>query len=187
MGLLLYDPRGAPEQLFTLADDGNGSAVRIPVLLLPRASAARLLELLAERRARTSSMRTATGTSARRLLQGEATSAGGQAGEQEEDGDEDEEGGVLVELEGLEVTVRTEEGPAEPLDEPDAETEAEAEAAAAAAAGHGADALPKGTAVRCHLGSDASDGASGCTRQHPVDPWSIEDAMWDALRCSTAG
>ena len=36
VGLLIYDQDSAAEQLFTLADDGNGSAVRIPVLLLPQ-------------------------------------------------------------------------------------------------------------------------------------------------------
>ena len=149
MGLLLYDPEGAPEQLFTLADDGNGSAVRIPVLLLPRGSATRLLEVFA----------------GRRLLEGEASPA--------QENEEEEEEEPLIELEGMEVTVRAED-PDEPLDEPGAQ------------AGTGPNAAsPMGTAVRCPPGD--SDVASGCIRQHPVDPWSIEDTMWDALRCSTSG
>jgi hypothetical protein len=160
VGLLLYDPDGAAaERLFTLADDGNGSAVRIPVLLLPRASA-ELLRVAASQL-----------IPARRLLEDEASPEG----EEEEVEEEEEE--LLVELEGMELTVGAEEDPDEPPDEPGAE------------AGAGSDwGSPMGTAVRCPAGSsDASDAATGCSRQHPVDPWSIEDTMWDALRCSTSG
>ena len=160
VGLLLYDPDAAAEQLFTLADDGNGSAVRIPVLLLPRASA-ELLRLAASQL-----------VAARRLLEGEASPEG--------KGEEEEEEELLVELEGMEeLTVRAEEeDPDEPLDEPGAE----------AGAGSDGGSRRGGTAGRCPAGSsDASDEAAGCIRQHPVDPWSIEDAMWDALRCSTSG
>ena len=160
VGLLLYDPDAAAEQLFTLADDGNGSAVRIPVLLLPRASA-ELLRLAASQL-----------IAARRLLEGEASPEG--KGEEEEEEEE-----LLVELEGMELTVRAEEeDPDEPLDEPGAE----------AGAGSDGGSRRGGTAGRCPAGSsDASDEAAGCIRQHPVDPWSIEDAMWDALRCSISG
>ena len=155
VGLLLYDPDAAAEQLFTLADDGNGSAVRIPVLLLPRASAEQLRVAASQLIA------------ARRLLEDGASPEGGG----EEEGEEVE---LLVELEGMELTVRAEE---EDSDEPGAE------------AGAGSDGgSPMGTAVRCSAGSsEASDAATGCIRQHPVDPWSIDDTMWDALQCSTSG
>ena len=157
VGLLIYDPDGGAEQLFTLADDGNGSAVRIPVLLLPHASATLLRKAVTE---------LAFEILARRRLKDEAS----QGAEQEEEEEE-----VLVEIEGMELTVRgeEEEGP----DEPGAEAVAGSDGGS-----------PMGTAVQCSAGSSgAADAVTDCIRQHPVDPWSIDDSMWDALRCSTSG
>ena len=159
VGLLIYDPDGAAEQLFTLADDGNGSAVRIPVLLLPHASATLLRKAVTE---------LAFEILARRRLKDEASP---EWAEQEEEEEEE----VLVEIEGMELTVRgeEEEGP----DEPGAEAVAGSDGGS-----------PMGTAVQCSAGSSgASDAVTDCIRQHPVDPWSIDDSMWDALRCSTSG
>ena len=158
VGLLIYDPDGAAEQLFTLADDGNGSAVRIPVLLLPHASATLLRKAVTE---------PGFEILARRRLKDEASPEGV---EQEEEEEEE----VLVEIEGMELTVRAEE---EDVDEPGAEAVAGSDGGS-----------PMGTAVQCPAGSSgASDAVTDCIRQHPVDPWSIDDSMWDALRCSTSG
>ena len=159
VGLLIYDPDSAAKQLFTLADDGNGSSVRIPVLLLPQASATVLrkavTELAFEILAR------------RRRLKDEASPEGA---EQEEEEEEEE---VLVEIEGMELTVHAEEDP----DEPGAEAVAGSDGAS-----------PMGTAVQCPAGSSGvSDAVTDCIRQHPVDPWSVDDSMWDALQCSTSG
>ena len=161
VGLLIYDPDSAAKQLFTLADDGNGSSVRIPVLLLPQASATVLrkavTELAFEILAR------------RRRLKDEASPEG--AGQEEEEEEEEE---VLVEIEGMELTVHAEE---EDPDKPGAEAVAGSDGAS-----------PMGTAVQCPAGSSGvSDAVMDCIRQHPVDPWSIDDSMWDALRCSTSG
>ena len=156
VGLLIYDQDSAAEQLFTLADDGNGSAVRIPVLLLPHASATLLRKAVTE---------LAVEILARRRLKDEAS----QGAEQEEEEEE-----VLVEIEGMELTVRAED---EDVDKPGAEAVAGSDGGS-----------PMGTAVQCSAGSSgASDAVSDCIRQHPVDPWSIDDSMWDALRCSTSG
>ena len=157
VGLLIYDPDGAAEQLFTLADDGNGSAVRIPVLLLPHASATLLRKTVTELEFE---------ILARRRLKVEASPEGAEQEEEEEE--------VLVEIEGMELTIHAEE---EEVDEPGAEAVAGSDGGS-----------PMGTAVQCHAGSSgASDAVTGCIRQHPVDPWSIDDSMWDALRCSTSG
>ena len=158
VGLLIYDQDSAAEQLFTLADDGNGSAVRIPVLLLPHASATLLRKAVTE---------LAFEILARRRLKDEASPEGA---EQEEEEMEE----VLVEIEGMELTVRAKD---EDVDEPGAEAVAGSDGGS-----------PMGTAVQCSAGSSgASDAVTDCIRQHPVDPWSIDDSMWDALRCSTSG
>ena len=158
VGLLIYDPDGAAEQLFTLADDGNGSAVRIPVLLLPHASATLLRKAVTE---------PGFEILARRRLKDEASPEWA-----EQEVEEEEE--VLVEIEGMELTVRAEE---EDVDEPGAEAVAGSDGGS-----------PMGTAVQCPAGSSgASDAVTDCIRQHPVNPWSIDDSMWDALRCSTSG
>ena len=157
VGLLIYDQDSAAEQLFTLADDGNGSAVRIPVLLLPHASATLLRKAVTE---------LAFEILARRRLKDEASPEGAEQEEEEEE--------VLVEIEGMELTVRAKD---EDVDEPGAEAVAGSDGGS-----------PMGTAVKCHAGSSgASDAVTDCIRQHPVDPWSIDDSMWDALRCSTSG
>ena len=159
VGLLIYDPDGAAEQLFTLADDGNGSAVRIPVLLLPHASATLLRKAVTE---------PGFEILARRRLKDEASPEGA---EQEEEEEEEE---VLVEIEVMELTVRAVE---EDVDELGAEAVAGSDGGS-----------PMGTAVQCSAGSSgAADAVTDCIRQHPVDPWSIDDSMWDALRCSTSG
>ena len=49
LGVLMYDPKDTRDSIFTMADDGNGSAVLIPVLMLPRSSAAQLLQAIDER------------------------------------------------------------------------------------------------------------------------------------------
>ena len=156
--MLLYDPEDEGDHLFTMADDGNGSAVRIPVLMLPRKSALALLEILGP---------------ADDGQGGGAPTAGGS-------------NVPMIDLEGLEVTVRADRG-----EDDDEEEEEAAAAAAAAAKGGGAEeagadlsvAMDVGTAVRCPAGGQAE---AGCTKQYPIDPWSLDDSTWEAMRCSTS-
>ena len=276
LGVLMYDPRDERDSIFTMADDGNGSAVLIPVLMLPRSAATQLLKAIDEKPPtaelrRLGLLRGDTGgghpsgitplsilhagqecwwgchetpgacaafcgadgaccrrgagvrewmapecavdagcdgfhcctaaksaSAARGTGIGSPSSTGADQASNPTLGRGSDESllvQAVIEMEGMEVTVSA--GKVGGADDGSDSSPAGVTPIARTGGSSAAAITASGTTMRCPIGAlpTSADGTptvdkawleQHCTKQFPIDPWSIDDEMWDAMRCSTS-